>query len=894
MTIPASSSELPIYRRAWAQFLLLALVGFVLPAIIGHPLVSGDNLIQFNPLRILAGKIESGGNLPLWNQYIWSGSPLLSGFNAGVFFPTSWLYAFIPANLAWGISQALPYFLASLGFYLLMRENHISEFTSRLTALVFAYSGVMVAQGVHLDMVIGISLAPWLLLFAGRIIEGDQTLRLKNSLLLAASFTLVILGGAPEAMLDELIMVSIFSLVKLVARSNDRLIIISWFILAGAIALGLSAAQWVPGLAYQKISQRSNPSLSFASFGAYSPRYFFALFAPYLFGGPGAFNIPSYFGPFNWEEVVIYPTIGPLIALFQTIWNAVRGKLDRRLVPYAAVGVTGVVLALGFRTPMGSLLHAIPLYGQQRLSGRNMLSFDLAIFVMFAFWLDHLFSASSTKKLKSYIFAFLPALVITVLYAGLIYEGGFLIEIFHAAPKPLYLTKALEYEVFGIQLFVAIAAGIVYLRASFDHSVTMKRLVIMAVLIDLISFNIFGTFGTPSYLSQFSGNSPQMKYVHSLLGNNSRFAIYDPNLYDYFYLNKLGEPDINIQARNHSLGGYSSLSLQNYENATGTHAQNSLNLRLLSGTLIDTLDTKVILTSWRYLVSRYGSPTLVPLPTVPAVNPGSAESQGSKAIANFPKSSKTTATYGYFGKTLPISGMDINLGTVFSQNSIQSVGLITPSGRINYLRPKTSPTAPIGALHYGISSNNPEDAVGVVVYQRIPKSMNDPNHSLLVGIGIVSSSGYFALHGALVPYLNYPHYKFLKQIGDVSVFINTRAKTQLSSPVPGARITSHNVHLNGSLNLKTSSVANSYIDWAEAYAPGWKATYRKEGDSHSFVKKVAQNGPIQRIFVPAGNWKINVSYNPSSVYTGIKLTLFSLVIFTILAIWAWIRLHRAR
>lgn len=884
----------PVYKRAWAQYLLLALVVFVLPAIIGHPFVSGDNLIQFNPLRILAGKIESRGNLPLWNQYIWSGTPLLAGFNAGVFFPTSWLYIFLPATLSWGISQGLPYFLAAFGFYLLMRENHISELTSRLTGLVFAYSGVMIAQGVHLDMIIGVSLAPWLLLFAGRIIEGNPSKRLENSLLLAASFSLIILAGAPEAMLDEMIMVSIFSLVKQVAKKGEWRIKFCWFALAGIIALGLSAAQWVPGLAYQKISQRSNPSLSFVSFGAFSPRYFFTLFVPYLFGGPGAFNLPGYFGPFNWEEVVIYPTIGPIIALINTTWNALKGKMDNRLTPYAVIGISGVLLALGSYTPLESLLHAVPLYGQQRLSGRNMLSFDVAIFAVFAFWLDHIFSISAVKKLRAFIFAFTPALMIATLYVGLIYRGGYMIKIFQATPKPLYLTKALEFEVFGIQFFVALAAGIVFYLASLNRSEKVKSLVIAVILVDLISFNIFGTLGTPSYSSQFSGTSQQMKYIHTLLGNDSRFAIYDPNLYDYFYLNKLGEPDINVEAANHSIGGYSSLSLKSYENATGTHAQDSINPNLLSGNLIDTLGAKAIFTSWRYLVSRYGSPTLVPLPISPSNSSGAAISPDPFTDINSSISSKATDTYGYFGREFRVSGIDINLANKFTQQSISQVGLITPAGSVTWLQPKTSSTSPTGALHYGTSSTSPVIATGVVVNQRLPKSLHDTNHSLLVGIGIAASSGYFALHGPLSTYLTYPHYKYLRQLGDVSVFINTRAQKQLTAPSGKTRIISQHVHTNGSLDLKISSSASSYINWAEAYAPGWKATYSQKGNTHSFVKLVGQDGPTQRIYVPTGNWTINVSYHPSSPYTGIKVSIFFLAIFFILVIWASVRTSRNR
>ena len=880
------SSVTRIASKAWIQFLVLAIAIFFIPSIFGHPFAAGDNLIQFNPLRVLAGRIERHGNLPLWNQFIWSGDPLLAGFNAGVFFPTSWLYAFLPATWAWGMSQTFPYFLASFGFYLLMREIKISDFTSRITALAFAYAGVMIGQGVHLDMIIGISLAPWMLLCVSRIIDSGGHSRLRYAVYLAICYSLVVLAGAPEAMLDEVIMLIVFSLAKLAKSRNDWARKLLWLAGAGTLALGMSAAQWVPGLEFQKISQRASPTVAFVAFGAFAPQYFYSLFAPYLFGGPSALSVSGYFGPFNWEEVTIYPTIGPIIALFATIGRALRRTLESELLPYLLVAMVGTILALGSYTPVESWLYHLPLYGQQRLQGRNILALDVAIFAFFGVWLDRLLKGEGERKVWPRSIAFLPAAVIAALYLTFLRSNTFITKLLHAQPRAIQVTTSEESLLFFVSLAIAISSGLVYFFASGAAPRVAKRLIVVIILLDLAVFNAFGGLGTPTHLSQFNSSSQQMAYLHSLIGDSSRFAVYDPFLYTYSQLNAFGEPDLNIAAGNHSIQGYSSLSLGAYQDATQTHAQATLSPKLLINPLIDTLGTKVLLTNWHYLMSRYGSPTAVPLPHF--YTPAAQTNVYPSSAAGYPDylyaavQSNATDTYGLFGRTMEVSGINVSIGHTFSARTIRQVGLLRADGSIVWLSPISPETgqAVLGALHYGIQGKMTTKEIkscGVVVRQFLPTALSDPQQALVTGVGISSTEGYFALNGQLASYLTYPHFRQAETIGNLSIFQNSKAKAilQHSSRV---KIISQRTDLNGTLHLSVHATANSNISWAEAYAPGWKADYTSVGDNRTLNLPTTQNGALQKISVPTGDWNITVFYHPSSVYEGIWISIASVIV----------------
>ena len=90
------------WRRGdvWAVAILIALpvLVFGVPALLGHSVLPGDDLTQNFPLRVLAGREIRSGHLPLYDPYIWSGAPLLAGWNAGAAYPLTFLFAVLPST----------------------------------------------------------------------------------------------------------------------------------------------------------------------------------------------------------------------------------------------------------------------------------------------------------------------------------------------------------------------------------------------------------------------------------------------------------------------------------------------------------------------------------------------------------------------------------------------------------------------------------------------------------------------------------------------------------------------------------------------------------------------------------------------------------------------------
>ena len=149
--------------RLVVVFTAVATAIFGLPAAFGTTWLVGDNMIQNFPLRVLVGIDIRHGHLPLWDPYLWSGSPLLAGFNAGAAYPTTALFAVL--------NQVAVEVVAAAGMVALLRCLGRSWLASGLAAGAFAFGGFMTAQSVHLDLVQAAAWLPWAFVALDRLAQ---------------------------------------------------------------------------------------------------------------------------------------------------------------------------------------------------------------------------------------------------------------------------------------------------------------------------------------------------------------------------------------------------------------------------------------------------------------------------------------------------------------------------------------------------------------------------------------------------------------------------------------------------------------------------------------------------------------------------------------------------
>ena len=635
---------------AIAILIALPVVIFGIPAILGHAVLPGDDLTQNFPLRVLAGRQIRGGQLPLFDPYIWSGAPLLASWNAAAAYPLTFLFAVLPGTAAWTLNMIVTWAVAGLGMFFFLRALRLGRLPGLLGAVTFAFAGAMPAQVAHLGLVAGLSWVPVQLLSVLRLTETrGAASRLHWTAVLAGTFGLTILAGEPRAIADAAVIVVLYAawrVARLGRRPGPAAISVAAGSVAGGLVLGicLGAVQWLPGLAAIGTSQRGASTVALFNSGSLPHRWLLLMLVPDLLGGSGSLGQPAFFANYNLAEVTGYAGILPLTAAAALLG---RLRLRPRLPEWAiwhVMALVGFVLALGGNTPAGSLLVHLPLFGGLRLQSRNILVADLALAVLFAYWADQPLSDQSRRFLRApggrrvdleTALGLLPALaMIVVVVLGLSWGAG-LLHWLRAGPGAAGAAGPLRPWLVPYALIGAGAVAFVVFGRRLQPRLRSRWLGVL-IAIDLVVFTILsvvavlpglgsgpgpgraadaaagrGGQATAVPPSVHSGAAAPAPRPIAALGFPGRFAIYDPDQIAAHELPVLGAPDLNATSGTPSVQGYTSLVDGFYAAATGAHqamgqGQDVLAPRAVGDGTLDQLNTSALLTPFAYLITRAG------------------------------------------------------------------------------------------------------------------------------------------------------------------------------------------------------------------------------------------------------------------------------------------------
>jgi hypothetical protein len=593
------------------------LVVFVVPALLGHPAISGDNTIQNFPLRALSGELLRQGHLPLWNPYIWSGSPLLGGLNAGSAYPLTLFFVVLPPVAAWVVNLLGVYWAAGFGVYVLLRQYGVRPLAGLLAGLTYAFTGAMSGQMVHLGVVQGLGWAPWMLLaqlrlswavlgtgphaapapaLAGAPPSAHATAappapatRLHGSpwpwvALLAATLGLMVLTGEPRSMVEAEVVASVVT-IWLVLRPyhgwvvgvRRRAAFLGLSALAAVWGIVVAAVQIVPGWSFISASQRASESYWYFGSGSLRPAWTALLAVPDLFGGDGILHQPTYFNSYNLPEVTGYVGLVPLVAAAALLTRCFGRDRDPRTADWALwLGLAGLGLLLtwGTFTPLGHVFVHIPLFGRTRLQSRNIGIVDLALAVVLGFWADR---ALGRRPDEAGLTGWRRWLSVTPAVAA-----GILCLVAVAIPGPLEQAFGTTAEGgslgrsmtpwFLAQL--AVAAAVVGLVLGWRRlgPQARRRWLTLVVVVDI------GLFMLSSSVGLTDGHAvlePTTAQATAVLGSTGRFAIYDTSG-PTETLELIGQPDLNAFTKLPSVIGYGSILSNSYGSATGTHTLDTL------------------------------------------------------------------------------------------------------------------------------------------------------------------------------------------------------------------------------------------------------------------------------------------------------------------------------
>ncbi len=872
---------------------VIPVLAFAVPAALGHPVLPGDDAAQNFPMRVLVGRQLRAGHLPVLDMGIWSGAPLLAGWNAGAAYPFTWLFAVLPGAVAWAANLMLTSWAAGMGLYVFLRATKLRPLPAVLGAITFAFAGAMDAQVVHFGLVAGVSWIPLQLLALLEMSEASEPARRARwSALLAISAAMTLLAGEPRAIDVALFVTGPYALWRLSRCAGRRRSMVGFGLLAALAAVALGSLQLLPGLHAISQSQRAPTGFSFNLYnsGSYPLSWLLLLLEPNLLGGSGSFGSPQFLGSYNLTEVTAYVGILPLVAAFALPAGLRRRRGVPEWVIWEVVAAIGIVLALGGSTPAWHLLVKIPLFGSQRLQNRNILVTDLALGVLLAFWLDAWLGrrsagggkvvagtgeangvagvgeangvagvgeevgadgASSASK-RERLIGLLPALgALSVGVLSIAWGAGML--------RWLGVTRAMASQDGGLRPWFVptiviglAAAGLVVFGQRMS---ARKRRVVTSLLVagDIACFGLTSLFlvAPSSAQSPATGSARHAPaFPADRIGVPGRFAVYDPALLHGSSLQAVGAPDANLLVGGSSLQGYSAIVGGRYAEVTGAHllmggGQDTLSPRAIGDGALDQLDPGPLLTLPQYLV--------VKVTEAKALETAGSPMSPVRAAGRRDLTAGGSARW-YFGEDLSVSSLRVPSS---SQASGVRLGLVSAGGALTWLAPPAvSPRqqAAGSAGHpYELTVRLPGalSAVGIVARSRTPVSLGIPLVTTRSGVS-------FEVDGVIEGAVSSGQWRYYGQDGPFSVFAATHpvAPLSLHSLAGGSAAGAAVRALSGPRLAPTSAAVSSSggveVVRAVAYMPGWFATWQPAGSSRDRALHVTRYGLVQGVAVPAG------------------------------------------
>jgi hypothetical protein len=401
-----------LVTRYSSDLLALALLGLLTLLFFWPVFLAGDwiphgggDLVSFLwPQYSFAGEALRSGSIPLWNPHLYSGAPFLADNQAGVLYPINLLAFLVFPNLSYQVMEGLAIFhlwLAGAAMYVALRiwpaltpspsslrRGGIARSAALFGAIAFMFNDVLITHIGNLNL---IAAAAWLPLILALYARGLNDRRVSWIIGSGVVFAMALLAGHAQMTaitLVGLIAVAVWQII-VAASWRERGQVAGLALLMPLIAFGLTALQLLPSLEMTRYSLRAGLTYEEATAYSLPPAALAATFSPLLFGRGAA----GFWGP--WERVeTMYVGVVPLILA----GLAFRRRWRDSAWFFLALGLLGLLIALGKYTPLYSLVHALPVLGGLRVPARSILLANFSLAALAAIGLQRFMTDSFSLR----------------------------------------------------------------------------------------------------------------------------------------------------------------------------------------------------------------------------------------------------------------------------------------------------------------------------------------------------------------------------------------------------------------------------------------------------------------------------------------------------------------
>ena len=283
-----------------------------------------DAISQFYPWRSLAAEFWRVGKAPLWNFYMFNGTPFLATLHSATLYPLNFLYLFFKDSSAWSILVFLQILLSGIFTYVLLRSFKLRKEAAVLGGLAFAFSGYMIAwlefaTGGHAGLWL-----PLLLYFERKLILSKD---FRYFLAIPLTFFMIFSAGDFQVPLYITLAYFTFGVYEIYfERKVSKFKFKKLFLVFLAFLLGvfLSTPQLLPTIELFKNSVRvGDPYIKQYFYGLMDWEKITNFIWPDFFGNIVTRN---YWGKYGFHEYLSYVGIIPLVFVIYSLFIKKNGS----------------------------------------------------------------------------------------------------------------------------------------------------------------------------------------------------------------------------------------------------------------------------------------------------------------------------------------------------------------------------------------------------------------------------------------------------------------------------------------------------------------------------------------------------------------------------------------
>lgn len=325
---------------------------------------ASDLTYIYEPVCSYLGQSLKEGRLPLWNPYSYCGMPQIAIISPGLFYPFTYLMAFMPFSQGEAIYLVLHQILIAAGSFLYIKKLGISKYAATLGAYCAAFCGYMFAMQKFPDYVAATAWLP-LALYAAACTGAPSKHKIFFNILLAFSTSMLIYAGRPEIFLPALALIGIQTLSSTISNSGKRIMPIVSNLMVVASAVLIAGIIILPASEWLKLSPRAE-GLSTSQTFIWSANWFdwFSMIFFEPFG-----DLVQRFGPesdtflaFINKNSGRFPLLPPVFIGPAFVTAAAFGALDRAFKQRWFFIISAIILGLlaaGDQTPFAPILSSL-------------------------------------------------------------------------------------------------------------------------------------------------------------------------------------------------------------------------------------------------------------------------------------------------------------------------------------------------------------------------------------------------------------------------------------------------------------------------------------------------------------------------------------------------------